>query len=282
MSVAAVRVDAATSVEERLEHVPTPRGLLYSWAARPPHTLSCVLVCSSVFGDFTANYHRERLLGRALISRGYGVVRFHYAGEGNSQGERRNMTFASLCDDARAVLKYAASLGFTQFALLGTRVGALVAAATVASMQSVPLALWDPVVDPLRFIGDAQRAKRMSQLAQDRSEQMIDWRQELERNGVLDLLGYDVYPPLVESFKDADLLGILGTQPRQVFIARFRGKAGARDPLAEALVDRGFSVQSGSYDLAESWWFQSELEPESGSLITATTAWLTSVLSHAA
>ena len=44
------------------------------------------------------------------------------------------MTLSTLYDDARAVLNHAESLGFSQFALLGTRVGALVAAATVASL----------------------------------------------------------------------------------------------------------------------------------------------------
>jgi pimeloyl-ACP methyl ester carboxylesterase len=282
MSIAAVRADATTGVEERLEHVPTSRGQLYTWAARPPQARSCVLVCSSVFGDFSANYYRERLLGRALVSQGIGVIRFHYAGEGNSQGERRVMTFSSLCDDAAAVLDHAVSLGFTEFALLGTRMGALVAAATVASMPAAPLALWEPVVQPLRFIADADRARRISQLAQGGGGPKTDWRQELERNGVLDLVGYEVYPPLIDSLEDVDLVSALGSLPRRVFIVRFRGKAGAADPLADALVERGFSVQTGILDLSEAWWFHTELVPETGDLITATTAWLTSVLSEAA
>lgn len=280
MSLAA-RVDAATGVEERLEHVPTSRGLLYSWTARPPEPHSCVLVCSSVFGDFTANYHRERLLGRTLPSHGHGVIRFHYAGEGNSQGERRDMTFSSLCDDAHAVLDHAVSLGFSEFAVLGTRLGALVAAATVASMPSVPLALWEPVSDPLRFIADAQRAKRISRTAQGAGGEATDWRQELERNGVLDLLGYDVYPPLIDSLKDVDLLTTLGSLPRRVFIARFRSQTRARDPISDALVERGFAVESGIFGLAESWWFHNELVPESGDLIVATSAWLTTALAEA-
>jgi hypothetical protein len=277
----ATRVDSATGVEERLEHVPTSRGLLYSWTARPPVAQSCVLICSSVFGDFTANYHRERLLGRTLASHGLGVIRFHYAGEGNSLGERRDMTFSSLCDDSRAVLDHAMSLGFSEFALLGTRLGALVAAATVATMPSAALALWEPVSDPLRFITDAQRAKRISRMAQGAGGEADDWRQELERNGVLDLLGYDVYSPLIDSLKHIDLLTLLGSPPRRIFIARFRSQAGAKDSISDALAERGFSVQSGTFGLAESWWFHNELLPESGGLIGATSAWLASALAEA-
>jgi pimeloyl-ACP methyl ester carboxylesterase len=279
MSLAA-RVDPVTGVEERLAHVPTPRGLIYSWTALPPEAHSCLLICSSVFGDFTANYHRERLLGLNLASNGQGVIRFHYTGEGNSQGDRRDMTFSSLCGDARAVLDHATALGFSEFAVLGTRLGTLVAAATVASMPSVPLALWEPVPDPLRFIEEAQRAKRISRAARGVNGEATQWREELERNGFLDLLGYDVYFPLIDSLKGVDFLTTIGFEPRRVFIARFRGQAGTSDPMSDALVARGFSVESGIFGLSESWWFHNELVPESGDLIVATSEWLARALAE--
>jgi hypothetical protein len=283
MSNAAVRVDAVTGIEERLEHVPTSRGLLYSWTARPPEAKSCVLVCSSVFGDFVANYNRERLIGRLLASRGHGVVRFHYSGEGNSQGKRQDMTFSTLCDDARAVLGHAESLGFSNIALLGTRVGALVAAATVSALpSSVPLAVWEPPKDPLRFLTEAQRANRMSRAAQGGAEGGANWRQELEQNGVVHLLGYDVYPPMVQSLENVDFLTALGTEPRSVMLARFAAKEGAVDPIRDGLVDRGFSLQYDSYGLTESWWFHSEKALESNNLITATVDWLNTALPDAA
>jgi hypothetical protein len=186
----AVRKDALTGIEERVEHTTTPRGLLYSWTARPPGSSSCVLICSSLFGDFSANYHRERTLGIALAAKGIGVVRFHYTGEGNSQGDHSDMTFGTLCADATAVVEHARKLGFTRFAALGTRLGGFVAAAV---MLSAPLALWEPISKPLDFIAEAQRARRISQVAQDKEGNGGDWRQELTHNGRLDLLGYEVY-----------------------------------------------------------------------------------------
>ena len=257
----------------------TSRGLLYSWTARPPQAKSCVLVCSSVFGDFVANYNRERLIGRLLASRGHGVVRFHYSGEGNSQGQRRDMTLSTLYDDARAVLNHAESLGFSQFAFLGTRVGALVAAATVSAMpSSVPLAVWEPPKDPLRFLAEAQRANRMSRAAQGGGENAVNWRQELEQNGVVHLLGYDVYPDMVESLENVDFLTTLGPETRNVMLARFAAKEGAPDPIRDGLADRGFNLQYDSYGLTESWWFHSEKALESNNLITATVDWLANAL----
>ncbi len=278
MGEAAVRIDRTTGVEERLEYLPTPRGRLYTWAARPRGARSCVLICSPVLGDFTANYHRERLLGRALMSRDFGVIRFHYAGEGNSEGERRDMTFPSMCTDARAVLDHAALLGFSEFCVLGTRIGALVASVIVAT-ESWPLAIWEPVTDPLQILADAQRAKRISQTASLQAKRDTGRDEDLEQDGVLDLLGYDVHPPLIDSLGGVDLLTALGSQPRPVFLARFGDRGSTNDPLAEGLAARGFAVTSGRFRLKESWWFHDELEPASDDLLHTTTAWLSDKLS---
>lgn len=279
---AAVRVNASNGVEERLEHISTPRGLLYAWIALPPQSSSCVLICSSVLGDFVANYHRERTLGRVLAAKGLGVIRFHYSGEGNSQGERSDMTFSTLCADAQAIADHARGIGFTQFGALGTRLGSLVAASTVASMPSAPIAFWEPVTDPLRFVGEAQRAKRISQVAQESGGNQGDWRQELQRNGVLDLLGYDVYPPLIASLADVDPLRILGSELRRVFIGRFREKGEGKDPLLDSLTQLGFPVEAAYFPLSESWWFHDEFASESGDLISATSDWLVAALSEGA
>ncbi|MCA1735738.1 MAG: hypothetical protein LC739_06415 [Actinobacteria bacterium] len=150
--VTKARVDEKTGVEESLLHVPTRRGRIYAWTALPQDARSGVVVCSSIFGDFTANYHRERLLGLALASRGFGVIRFHYIGEGNSDGERVDMTFSSLCEDTRTMLDHARSMGLTRLAVVGSRVSAPVAA---NSSPGLPLVLWEPVIQPLRFINEA-------------------------------------------------------------------------------------------------------------------------------
>ena len=273
MSVRASRRDNVAAIES-LAPVHTPRGSLYTWTAQPAGSNSCVVICSSLFGDFTGNYHRERLLGQALAKAGHGVIRFHYAGEGNSEGDPSEMTFDSLCDDARAVIDHAESLGFSDFVLVGTRLGALVAAATVASRPSVPLVLWEPVTDPFVFLAHGQRAKRMSLVIQDREDQVTDWRHDLERNGVLDLFGYDVYPPLIQSLEDVGLLAALGSEPRRMFIAGFQRGASAFDPIRDELTGRGFPVETADFDLSESWWFATEKAPRSGDLISATAAWV--------
>ncbi len=277
MSMRASRKDDGVVAVESLAPVQTPRGSLYTWTAQPAGSSSCVVICSSLFGDFTGHYHRERLLGQALAKAGHGVIRFHYAGEGNSEGDPSAMTFDSLCDDARAVIGHAESLGFKDFVLVGTRIGALVAAATVATWPSVPLVLWEPVTDPLVFFAQGYRAKRMSLVVNDRHPQATDWRQELEQNGVLDLFGYDVYPPLIQSLENVGLLAALGLEPRRMYIAGFQRGASTHAPTRAELTRRGFPVETADFDLSESWWFASEKVPRSGELISETAAWIAKV-----
>jgi hypothetical protein len=234
-----------------------------------------VLVCSSILGEFVANYHRERMLARSLASEGIGTVRFHYSGEGNSQGDREGMTFETLVDDAGVAAEFTKSLGFTRLGLVGTRMGSLIAAATAASMAAtVPLALWEPLDDPLRFITDGLRAKRISQLAQEGGGGSVPWMQELEQNGRLDLLGYDVYPSLVASFRGLDLLTALSFTQRPLFIARFRQSSSPKDRLVQELTERGFTVQTGHYGLTEAWWFDHENQGETGEVVVGTVNWL--------
>ena len=261
-------------IRRRLEHLGSQRGSLYLSTTWPPGATSCVIVCSSVFSDFTSNYHRERLLARTLATNGHGVIRFHYAGEGNSEGDRRDMTFLSLCQDASAVLHHASALGFSKFALLGTRLGALVAAATVASMPLVPLALWEPVADSHSFISEAQRARRISRTARGLGSEASGWTDELVRDGVLDVLGYDLHQSFLDSLKSVDLLNIVGTRPRPIFIARFRERSRRMNELDETLRSRKFLVESLTFNVSESWWFHDQHAPRSGDLLTATSLWL--------
>ena len=55
------------------------------------------------------------------------------------------------------------------------------------------------------------------------------------------LLGYDVYPNMVDSLENVDFLMMLGPGTRNVMLARFAAKEGAPHPIhAMALPDRGF------------------------------------------
>lgn len=229
-----------------------------------------------------ANYHRERLLGQQLASCGIAVMRFHYVGEGNSDGVRADMTFASLCENTEAVVDHGRSLGFSDFAFIGSRIGAAVAARTAASNSTTPLAMWEPVSDPRRYMTEGHRAQRMSQLAQESASEATDWRADLAEHGVTDILGYDIHREFVDSFEGVDLVSMLEGHTGPVLIARFRSAAKTRDKLADDLLAQGLAVDRVFVDVTEPWWFDRETDPDSGDLLPATAQWIESRLARGA
>jgi hypothetical protein len=183
------------------------------------------------------------------------------------------MTFMTMCDDAETVLAHARSLGFERLGLLGTRLGALVAATTAAAMDSPPLVLWDPVSDPLGFIKEARRAKKMTELAQESVGVTRDWREELAQNGVLDLLGYAVYGRLIESLQGLSVSACIGARQNPLFMASFRTRDATMDRLADELAARGVPVEFSHFGAPDSSWLPSENVFEHLELIDATSGW---------
>jgi hypothetical protein len=269
-----MQVDETTGVEERIEQLAGPNGLLYTWAARPPGSTSGVIICSSVLGDFVANYHRERLLGLQLAARGHCVFRFHYAGEGNSFGDRELMTFETMSADADAVTEFALGFALERLAVVGTRVGALVAGSLVRRHPPMPLALWEPVSNAARFLQEAGRARRMSQLARESDAAGSSWREELATKGVLDVLGYDIHAGFVTSLEGVDLVDLLDEKPTRIFVGRFGGQPDRADPLADRLRQAGHNVTRAASSSLPAWWMDSEAVDESSDLIGATCDWL--------
>ena len=270
------RVDGATGVVERIQLIPGPKGRLYTWLAQPPRARATVVICSSICADFTANYHRERLLGLALAARGIGVARFHYSGEGNSDGEGADMTLESMSADTAAVVAHVEStLGPERMAFHGTRLGGLVAG-SFARAASAPLSLWEPVAEPMRFFAEAFRFKRMNKISEEAGPWVGTWREELAENGVLDLLGYDAHPPLIESLERVTLAAVLGDDPPPMFVAGFKDRPpkAASAKVAIPAKANGASVDTASFALAETWWFHNEQVHEASGLIDATAAWL--------
>ncbi len=270
----ALKLDDKTGAEETLEHLEGPNGLLYAWSARRPETTSGILICSSVLGEFASNYHRERNFSLELLSRGLGVVRFHYAGEGNSFGDRRHVSFESMCDDAAVALQKAVSLGFETVAIMGTQLGALVAAAIAARTPSAPLVLWEPAVEPLSFVNDARLASKITFLERSGTADLSQWRADLDRDGRIDLLGHDLWAPLVQSLENLDISGLLGDEVRPVLIAGLGSRRTKLDSLAEDLRARGNDVSISHFQKPESSWLGSGSMLNVADLIAVTADWL--------
>jgi alpha/beta superfamily hydrolase len=120
------------------------------------HAVAGVVVCSPLFIDADVNAHREMRIGRWLARAGIAVQRFHYRGTGESDGDPARMSFGSLVDDAREAAAHLRDhCGVERIGFLGSRVSALVAARVARDVEGAPLALWQPVIDPRRYLDDS-------------------------------------------------------------------------------------------------------------------------------
>ncbi|HVE45656.1 MAG TPA: alpha/beta hydrolase [Acidimicrobiales bacterium] len=247
-----------------------------------------VVVCSPIHGEFPKNYRREVLMSRVLARRGLAVQRFHYGGAGHSDGESAQLSFDTMCEDVGAAadqLRNAA--GITRVALLGTRVGALAAAAT-ADAETAAIALWEPVVDVGSYVRQAYRARIVSDLRRGRSgsasSQSFD--EQMRAQGCVDVLGYQIERSLYESLEGHDLSSELRRCTSPVLLVQFGGSEHLRDEytkVTEHLASHGVAVTAAVAPLEVSWWLQSELwrrdaESASQAPLHMTADWVAGIL----
>jgi hypothetical protein len=206
------RTDDRTGVGEGAGFLGSPPGQLFA-ALHEPATpaRAAIVVCPSILADQVVNYRREVLLARALASLGVAAVRFHYGGTGTSQGEPAAITFETLVEDARTAAALATSIG-GRVAFLGTRVGALVAAAAGRDADA-PLVLWEPAADGAGYWREAFRAQRVRDLTRT-GRPGPDPVLALKSVGWTDLLGHRVHSALYRSLRPRTLAAELGAGRR--------------------------------------------------------------------
>jgi pimeloyl-ACP methyl ester carboxylesterase len=196
------RTDERTGVRERVGFLGRPPDQLFAALYEPPAPArAAVVICPSILADLTHNYRREVALSRALAARGVAAARFHYRGTGNSHGEPSAVTFETLVDDARTAAALLGSRSRCRAAFLGTRVGALVAAAAAGD---APLVLWEPVTDGTGYWREAFRAQRIRDLTRT-GRPGPDPERALADVGWTDLLGHRVHDALYRSLRERTL-----------------------------------------------------------------------------
>ena len=262
---AATREDG--SIREAAEFLEVGGSALFCYThvpkARPVH--ACVVICSPLYAEFIRHYRREVILARLLATQGLAVVRFHYRGHGNSSGDGCDATLATMRDDSLSAAEHIArATGVKRFGFLGTRFGALPAAAAASRYPAAPLALWDPVISSSRYIQDLRRVHRMQMLR--RSSRIADqadgtFEQRLE-GGDVQVLGYKIPRSLFASTLGHDLHDQLAATPRPILLLRLgidpRLEQGVQG-LVESLTDRRWSIESRTVGHREPWWFTSEV-----------------------
>jgi exosortase A-associated hydrolase 2 len=149
------------------------------------------------------------LLARALASIGVGVLVVDLYGTGDSAGEYRDARWSLWIGDVQAALAWLADQPGGCAAMLGIRLGAILAAQVHQQScdAAVGMVLWQPVVDGKLHLNQFLRVRMAAQL--DRpdlpKETTATMRHMLEAGSTLEVAGYELHPELVRAIDAARL-----------------------------------------------------------------------------
>ena len=273
----ATRRDDQGSIEEVSFIGPRGAGMF-----RP--IIGGLLVCSPMDAETLRHYRKEVLLGRALAPLGVAVLRFHYRGAGNSDCEAEDITYDSMREDALTASAWLADrIGTSDLAFLGTRWGALTAAAAAAERPGAPIVLWEPALDTATYFRESLRWRRIRDLHRGTETSTEDMLEAMRTAGQIDVLGHPLGRALYESSAGRALREELGDDPRPVLLVQIGLGAELRSDYAKlcgAWREAGLDVQSVRIADEVAWrvqvdtWRPEDLRPETRELLETTSQWL--------
>jgi amino acid adenylation domain-containing protein len=157
----------AEPIQDAFFFVDRQRPLFGMLTHRDAHRDTGILICQSVGQEFMRAHRALKLLADRLADRGFAVMRFDYAGTGDSGGDFGEASTEEWLHNIEAAAgELRTRTGVSQIALLGLRLGGLLAANAANRMTDVNyLAVWDPPSDGDRWVADARRLDSQELLA---------------------------------------------------------------------------------------------------------------------
>jgi hypothetical protein len=158
-------------------------------------------------------------LARALGQRGHAVMRFDFAGSGDSSGTTLDTSVDTHLRDLDAAVRQLKDRvpSVTRVGFVGLRLGAAFAALAAergadggfpAGVGPGPLVLWEPVIDGAAYLQDIMRSNLSGQLAF--FGKVVETREEMQTRilagGAISIDGYEIARPLFESCNRPDLI----------------------------------------------------------------------------
>ena len=188
----------------------TPRGRIFCLEA-PAQSDSCLIVVPPFAEEMNRCRRMWTLLAAQLTAAGIGVLVPDLHGTGESDGDFVDARWDSWRDDLDVVCRFAHSNGMRRMALLGVRLGALLAldylhSGTSADTRSAQLILWQPVIDGRQHINQFLRLKLAAGMRQGETskETTATLRERLARGEPLEVAGYELAPQLIAAVDALD------------------------------------------------------------------------------
>lgn len=264
--------------------LPSPGGSLFAVLHRPADGVAVrghVLVVPPFNEEMNRCRSMVTLQARELAQRGLCTLLLDLHGTGDSAGEYGDARWATWLDNLRAALAWLAARPGGCVALLGIRLGAILAAEVMATAELAPpaLVLWQPVVDGKMHMNQFLRVRMAAQL--DRpdlpKETTATMRKQLEAGDSIEVAGYELHPDLVRAIDGANLVKLKPAPRHALWLENVAADPGAEMPApalaaAKAWAEAGIAAEMRPYTGPAFWQLHERvLTP---SIVEITTAWL--------
>ena len=229
----------AAAMRERLpkihaDFIDGDHGRLYSVRYQPKpdsQRRHGVVFCNALGHEYSRSYRNLQQFSVQLCQSGFDVLRFDYAGTGNSEGECVDAVAQRMQDDIRTACGFLrAATSCDQLTIVGIRLGATLAAATKTGADNV--ILWDPVVD------GEQMLRMLTQFHDHALESQFYFPCRRERSDIDQLFGHEMTVDKRESLAQLRLPNPEDV-PTNHLVVTSQGYLDAEAGLSE----RGWNVQ---------------------------------------
>jgi alpha/beta superfamily hydrolase len=241
--------------------VGAPGNRVFAFAHVPSRRIrGSVLVCPPLLAETLVTYRGDRQLAGSLAQRGIAVMRFHHRGSGNSEGSPQLYSLDDLVEDALVACQKLSDIsGRPADVVIGTRLGATVAAVVARRLRIPRIALIAPVLDPKKYLREVFRGHLISEMKTRTTRLSVgDLERSLDEHGWVDIVGYPIGRELFRSVSNFSVTEALARPIRSVLLVHM-GKGprehAAVDALSRELTDKGMQCSAASLPVSLAWWF---------------------------
>lgn len=174
----------------------------------PPAAPRGAVVYLPPFGEEMNKSRRMAALqSRALAAAGWHVLQIDYHGTGDSEGDFADARWATWLDDIAAARAWLAQACGQEPWLWGLRLGALLAATSLAARPAPGLLAWQPVTNGRQHLQQFLRLKAGAEwLAADKAAQaQARPLEDLQAGRPVEVAGYTLHPELAMPMAEAAL-----------------------------------------------------------------------------
>ncbi|MEL7187867.1 MAG: hydrolase 2, exosortase A system-associated [Pseudomonadota bacterium] len=202
--------------------IPTDRGNLFALLHVPDQHIGCVLFVPPFAEEMNKSRRQITQTAQALAAAGYASLVVDLSCTGDSDGEFNGASWNEWQRDIASAMRWAATEGFQVTALIATRLGCVLAAATLRRFDfTVQKSIfWQPIASGSRSMTQFLRLRvASSMMADDAQETVASLKKRLAAGELLEVAGYELSSQLfnevevvkltVDAFRNLGELSVL-------------------------------------------------------------------------